>query len=321
MGRLHHARDHGQRRGLRVVGVCCAGLRLVAERRLPALFCALTRDPVHYLFLTKGRTHTAIALITLYAFFFLLLASSYLRTAVTLTTNPGYVPKGPKHAPTPAEKAQEQLDGSATDDEDETATSVFERTVSVPFPGDDGGHHLDRMASGASLTTVLRNGPPPSTCSTAPLTHPPAPAPDPTQGRSYNNMWIPPRPAAASLPSNLAAFLEKEIYVCESDGLPRYCRYCNCWKPDRSHHCSEIGRCVMRMDHFCPWVGGVVAESSFRYFYQVVVYGTLYCVFLIAAMAACIHNRTSAGDGLDPKWIAVIALSVSLPPPLKTVPH
>ncbi len=28
---------------------------------------------------------------------------------------------------------------------------------------------------------------------------------------------------------------------------PRYCKRCSAWKPERAHHCSVTGRCVLRM--------------------------------------------------------------------------
>jgi len=55
------------------------------------------------------------------------------------------------------------------------------------------------------------------------------------------------------LPKNLHEFYNMDAFICENDGLPRWCFHCNCWKPDRSHHCGELGRCVRKMDHFCPW--------------------------------------------------------------------
>ncbi|KAJ7069427.1 DHHC palmitoyltransferase-domain-containing protein [Mycena amicta] len=36
----------------------------------------------------------------------------------------------------------------------------------------------------------------------------------------------------------------------------RWCRKCWGPKPDRTHHCSICGRCVLKMDHHCPWLGG-----------------------------------------------------------------
>ena len=53
--------------------------------------------------------------------------------------------------------------------------------------------------------------------------------------------------------SGLEAFYMKDVFVCEPDGKPRWCSTCCQWKTDRTHHCSEAGRCVQKMDHFCPW--------------------------------------------------------------------
>lgn len=67
--------------------------------------------------------------------------------------------------------------------------------------------------------------------------------------------------------------------------MPRYCSHCRNWKPDRAHHCRELGRCVWRMDHFCPWVGGVVSETSTRYFFQTVFYGMVHTLYLLITVA------------------------------------
>ena len=38
----------------------------------------------------------------------------------------------------------------------------------------------------------------------------------------------------------------------------RKCRKCNDnYKPPRAHHDSVTGRCIVKFDHFCPWVGTV----------------------------------------------------------------
>ena len=59
----------------------------------------------------------------------------------------------------------------------------------------------------------------------------------------------------------LEAFYSKDVFVCETDGRPRWCSVCCNWKIDRAHHCSELERCVKKMDHYCPWVGGIVGET------------------------------------------------------------
>ena len=51
----------------------------------------------------------------------------------------------------------------------------------------------------------------------------------------------------------LQRFYDKDVFVCEGDGRPTWCSTCMIYKPDRAHHCREVGRCVRKMDHFCPW--------------------------------------------------------------------
>ena len=53
---------------------------------------------------------------------------------------------------------------------------------------------------------------------------------------------------------------------------PRYCDACRVYKPDRSHHCSECGKCVLRMDHHCPWVSTCVGFRTSKYFVLFLAY-------------------------------------------------
>jgi palmitoyltransferase ZDHHC2 len=36
-------------------------------------------------------------------------------------------------------------------------------------------------------------------------------------------------------------------------GFLRVCEKCNLIKPDRAHHCSVCKKCILKMDHHCPW--------------------------------------------------------------------
>lgn len=102
--------------------------------------------------------------------------------------------------------------------------------------------------------------------------------------------------------SGLEKFYTKDVFVCQEDGRPPWCTTCCIFKPDRSHHCRELGRCVRKMDHFCPWyicllavntnflltycrVGGVVSETSFKFFIQFVFYTCLFCSFALIVLA------------------------------------
>lgn len=94
---------------------------------------------------------------------------------------------------------------------------------------------------------------------------------------------------------DLEQFYKKDIFLCEHGGSPkpRWCDRCRIWKPDRAHHCSEMDRCVRRMDHFCPWVGGIVSETNYKFFIQFTFYAALYCIFMVTVLAKVTAERVS----------------------------
>ncbi|KAG5519103.1 hypothetical protein PMAC_002190 [Pneumocystis sp. 'macacae'] len=85
--------------------------------------------------------------------------------------------------------------------------------------------------------------------------------------------------------NQMKTFCLYDAYVCENDGFPRWCAVCEIYKPDRAHHCSETGRCVLKLDHFCPWVGGVIGFTRYKFFVLFIFYVTLICVFVICSCA------------------------------------
>ncbi|KAH9905298.1 zf-DHHC-domain-containing protein [Xylariomycetidae sp. FL2044] len=107
----------------------------------------------------------------------------------------------------------------------------------------------------------------------------------------------------------LELFYTKDVFVCESDGRPKWCSECCNWKPDRAHHSSEIGRCVYRMDHYCPWVGGMVAETSFKFFIQFTMYTAAYCAIVLGATASSLRKQINEGKPLDPYLLAAMVLA------------
>ena len=43
------------------------------------------------------------------------------------------------------------------------------------------------------------------------------------------------------------------------------CKKCIHPKPPRTHHCSVCDRCVLKMDHHCPWINGCIGHFNHRY--------------------------------------------------------
>lgn len=61
----------------------------------------------------------------------------------------------------------------------------------------------------------------------------------------------------------------------------KVCHKCEGPKPPRAHHCRICNRCVLKMDHHCPWMFNCVGHQNHRYFMLFVIYmwmGTTYVV-------------------------------------------
>ncbi|KAJ5240989.1 uncharacterized protein N7469_002580 [Penicillium citrinum] len=107
----------------------------------------------------------------------------------------------------------------------------------------------------------------------------------------------------------LEDFYTKDVYVCQEDGRPAYCSTCCQFKVDRSHHCRELDRCVRKMDHFCPWVGGVVSETSFKFFIQFVFYTATFCTFALIVFAYFTAQLKHDTGNVNAHWCVCIGLS------------
>ncbi|XP_026463805.1 palmitoyltransferase ZDHHC15B-like isoform X1 [Ctenocephalides felis] len=65
-----------------------------------------------------------------------------------------------------------------------------------------------------------------------------------------------------------------------ASGVARYCDKCQHIKPDRAHHCSVCGTCVLKMDHHCPWVNNCVSFFNYKYFILFLGYALIYCLYI-----------------------------------------
>lgn len=206
------------------------------------------------------RPSTGIAIIVVYSFLLLLLAFSYLRLFYTVTSNPGFVPRGPQwHAnQTPKQRPHSRNTRNMTGLELEKTNGPH-----TPATGSDG--------------YALAAGPPTSEA------------------------------AVGQETSNLHKMYTKEVFSCEGDGRPIWCSTCLNFKPDRAHHCREVGRCVRKMDHFCPWVGGVISETSFKFFLQFTTWASFYCIFNLIVMAIFVAELKRQTNTMNVHWVITLA--------------
>ncbi|KAL0637420.1 Palmitoyltransferase pfa5 [Maublancomyces gigas] len=101
------------------------------------------------------------------------------------------------------------------------------------------------------------------------------------QGHAYDSYEHRPVPLSERPePETLREWYSRDVFVCEPDGPIIAAR-----------------------------VGGVVAETSYKFFYQVVVYGSIYCFFLIISLAIFVREQIVNSRDIDPNWVAALALS------------
>ena len=102
---------------------------------------------------------------------------------------------------------------------------------------------------------------------------------------------VPPELAGGPPP---AGFLER--FDRSDPARPRWCRKCSAWKPERAHHCSVCGRCVLRMDHHCVWVVNCVGEKNYKYFLLFIFWAFWTCGVAAAALLPLIVDFFNNGD-------------------------
>ncbi|KAK8154668.1 DHHC palmitoyltransferase-domain-containing protein [Phyllosticta citrichinensis] len=88
-------------------------------------------------------------------------------------------------------------------------------------------------------------------------------------------------------------------FTVKANGELRYCKKCQTKKPDRAHHCSTCGRCVLKMDHHCPWLATCVGLRNYKPFLLFLVYLSLFCWACFANSGGWCWNQFTNDDYMD----------------------
>ncbi|XGW04136.1 hypothetical protein V3C99_015354 [Haemonchus contortus] len=97
---------------------------------------------------------------------------------------------------------------------------------------------------------------------------------------------------------------------CDQAGRNKYCYICQTLKPDRSHHCSSCGRCVVKFDHHCPWINQCVNHNNYKPFLLYIFYSTLLVLWFLLTSIECFVRFIINAAWLDEAIPLVLLFSV-----------
>eukprot|EP00929_Paragymnodinium_shiwhaense_P117884 TRINITY_DN8934_c1_g3_i1.p1 TRINITY_DN8934_c1_g3~~TRINITY_DN8934_c1_g3_i1.p1 ORF type:complete len:316 (+),score=46.95 TRINITY_DN8934_c1_g3_i1:176-1123(+) len=94
-------------------------------------------------------------------------------------------------------------------------------------------------------------------------------------------------------------------------GDRRFCKWCICYKPDRTHHCSVCKSCILRMDHHCPWIANCIGFYNHKYFFLVVVYALAAVLFVASTMTESLMQSLEVETPLYVRFLIVFCITVA----------
>ncbi|KAK6543086.1 palmitoyltransferase for Vac8p [Orbilia ellipsospora] len=100
----------------------------------------------------------------------------------------------------------------------------------------------------------------------------------------------------------------------KASGEERFCKKCQCRKPDRTHHCSTCNTCVLKMDHHCPWLANCLGITNYKPFVLFTFYLSLFCLYCCAVSSSWIWEAVIKTDAymdtyMPVNWVMLAVIS------------
>ena len=91
------------------------------------------------------------------------------------------------------------------------------------------------------------------------------------------------------------------------------CGMCDNYKPPGSHHDRVSGRCISRMDHFCPWTNNAIGAKNQKNFLLFLIYANIasFYLYIILALNMVDCNSLSC-DKTNPESYTLPILQVEV---------
>ncbi|XAO25425.1 hypothetical protein I312_104248 [Cryptococcus bacillisporus CA1280] len=135
------------------------------------------------------------------------------------------------------------------------------------------------------------------------------------------SIWAPERWGFKKMTRPLTGSRQAEG-TAETGRRVRRCRKCDGPKPERTHHCSVCKRCVLMMDHHCPWINNCVGLHNQRHFVLFMAWLSIGCWvtavlgyhrFLDTFKYRSEWNSWTPKLGWTIIWVLAVAIGVAVP--------
>jgi len=93
-------------------------------------------------------------------------------------------------------------------------------------------------------------------------------------------------------------------------GEKRKCEKCVKAKPDRAHHCSSCKRCILKMDHHCPWVNNCVGFYNYKFFILFLTWIVVLSLVVALCLISSVIKFFQLGAGSDFMIVTLFIISL-----------